>query len=88
MLYSVFGNVRTKVATSLSFAVLGIFVYNNYHILPSFDDIKLFIVSKLNFKKTIKETPDKKVDEDSVEKETLEKSYIEDPSGNLFSDSV
>ena len=88
MLYSVFGNVRTKVATSLSFAVLGIFVYNNYHILPSFDDIKLLIVSKLNFKKTIKETPEKKADEDSVEKETLEKSYIEDPSGNLFSDSV
>lgn len=79
MSYYTFGNLKTRLATTLSLSILGIFVYNNYHILPSFDDIKLLIVSKLNLNKTIKETPDENNEDHSD---------IQDPSGNLFSDSV
>ena len=79
MSYYTFGNLKSRLATTFSLSILGIFVYNNYHILPSFNDIKLLIVSKLNLNKTIKETPDESNEDHSD---------IQDPSGNLFSDSV
>ena len=82
MSYYTFGNLKSRLATTFSLSILGIFVYNNYHILPSFDDIKLLIVSKLNLNKTIKETPDENIESNE------DHSNIEDPSGNLFSDSV
>ena len=76
MTYNMLSNLNYRLATSFSLAILGIYAYNNYDKLPSFSDIKNKIISNFENKKTIKQ---------NAETNT---SIVEDPSGNLFSDSI
>lgn len=82
MTYYTFGNLKSRLATTFSFAILGIYVYNNYDSLPSFNDIKVSLFNKFTINKTIKDTSH----ENNEDKEV--NSNLEDQSGNLFSDSV
>ena len=78
MTYNMLSNLNYRLATSFSFAILGIYAYNNYDKLPSFSDIKNKIISNFESKKTIKQNAETNTDENNVV----------DNSGNIFSDHV